>query len=359
MEPRPSLSPTGKLLQPFDSGSLWSVGQRGKGFCKDLRKHQTGKETGGERMLKVLGLQRLKQGKVKIGFALLLTWTCCLTHVNPYSQPSANLVHGQAPNFLFQTQMGNPLAEDTFTYQGGYIPQAFTNNSIPSYNGPMHPTVTPTSSYPFYTQPMYAPPNMHAYPNLAGPFVDSAGFVTPFVRWIEDYPLSDGLKMPSHIGSYDGKGDLNNLLHLFEGAVRMQKWLIYTDDTLQILGLHEEQRISGFVHSLRTRSLVEHLSTDLPSAYKGLMEKTYTWVEAREVATNGVSNDQRDGYERSKKSSWDNNKGQKNRDRFSPYQGPSHGLLPSLSKSPKEILAMEKAARSFEPPPNMFGSKRS
>ncbi|GKE42452.1 hypothetical protein Tco_1469736, partial [Tanacetum coccineum] len=33
----------------------------------DLRTHQTGKETGGEGMSNVLGLQRLKQGKVKIG----------------------------------------------------------------------------------------------------------------------------------------------------------------------------------------------------------------------------------------------------------------------------------------------------
>ncbi|GJV25023.1 hypothetical protein Tco_1377718 [Tanacetum coccineum] len=128
-------------------------------------------------------------------------------HANPYSQPSAGLVHGQALNFPFQTQIGNPPAGGTFTYhpQGGYIPQAFTNNSAPSYNGPMHPIVTPSSS--FYTQPMYAPPNIPAYPNLVGPFADSTGSVTPFVRWIEDYPLPDGLKMPSHIGSYDGKGD--------------------------------------------------------------------------------------------------------------------------------------------------------
>ncbi|GJS58242.1 reverse transcriptase domain-containing protein [Tanacetum coccineum] len=272
--------------------------------------------------------------------------------------------------------IGNPPARSTFAYhpQGGYIPQAFTNNSVPSYNGPMHPTVTPSSSYPF------APPNIPAYPNLAGPFANSAGSITLFVRWIEDYPLPDELKIPSHFGSYDGKGDPNNFLHLFEGAICMQKWLMhvschmftytlkdsariwwnsqktgsilnyedlkakfrshfsqqkkftkthlvvhnikqregestrafitrYTDDTLQILGLHEEQRISGLVHSLRTRSLVEHLSTDLPSTYKGLMEKTYTWVEAREVATNGVLNDRRDGFERSKKSSWDNNRG--------------------------------------------------
>ncbi|GJZ18205.1 reverse transcriptase domain-containing protein [Tanacetum coccineum] len=133
----------------------------------------------------------------------------------------------------------------------------------------------------------------------------------------------------------------------------------YADDTLQILGLHEEQRISGFVYGLRTQSLVEHLSTDLSSTYKGLMEKTYTWIEAREVATNGAPNDQRENFERSRKSSWDNNRGQKGRDRFSPYRAPNHGLLSSLSKIPREILATDKAARRFEQPPRMFGSRRS
>ncbi|GJW95752.1 reverse transcriptase domain-containing protein [Tanacetum coccineum] len=163
---------------------------------------------------------------------------------------------------------------------------------------------------------MYAPLNMPVYPNPTGSFANSTG-------------------------------DPDNFLHLFEGAIRMQKWLMpvachmftytlkdsariwwnsqktcsilnyedlkakfrshfsqekkftkthlavhnikqregestrafvtrYTNNTLQILGLHEEQRISGFIHGLRTRSLVEHLSTDLPSTYKGLMEKTYT-----------------------------------------------------------------------------------
>ncbi|GJT82776.1 reverse transcriptase domain-containing protein [Tanacetum coccineum] len=50
--------------------------------------------------------------------------------------------------------------------------------------------------------------------------------VTPFVCWIEDYPLLDGLKVPSHVGSYDEKGDPDNFLHLFERAIRMQKWLM-------------------------------------------------------------------------------------------------------------------------------------
>ncbi|GJR09900.1 reverse transcriptase domain-containing protein [Tanacetum coccineum] len=248
-----------------------------------------------------------------------------LTSVQGGHQPSTNM----GETSLLTTQMGNPPVGGTFAYhpQGGYIPQDFTNNSVPSYIGPIHPTVTPLSS------------------------------VTPFVRWIEDYPLPDRLKMPSHISSYDRKGDPNNFLHPFEGAIRMQKWLMpvachmftytlndsaricwnsqetcsilnykdlksmfrlhfsqpkkftkthlvvhnikqregestrafitrYTDDTLLILGLHKEQRISGFVHGLRTRSLVKHLSTDLPSTYKGLMEKTYTWVEARETPQN-------------------------------------------------------------------------
>ncbi|GJW40526.1 hypothetical protein Tco_0066371 [Tanacetum coccineum] len=225
------------------------------------------------------------------------------TPINPYSQPPMNLVPGQAPNILFQTQMGNPPAGGAFTYQGGYIPQAFTNNSVPLYNGPMHPTVTL-------------------------------------------------------------QGDPGNACYLFEGAIRMQKWLMpvachmftYTlkDSTrLWWNSLHEEQRISGFVHGLRTRSLFEHLSTDLPSTYKGLMEKTYTWVEAREVATNSVLNNQRDDSEISKKFSWGNNIRQKDRGRFSPYKGQNHKLLSNLVKSPREILTTEKVAKTFEQPPRL------
>ncbi|GKA57225.1 reverse transcriptase domain-containing protein [Tanacetum coccineum] len=262
---------------------------------------------------------------------------------------------------------------------------------------------------------MYTFPNKPAYasPNSIGLFPNPLGSVTPFVCWIEDYPHPDVLKMPSHIGFYDGKGDPDNFLHLFEGAIRMQKWLMsvdchmftytlkdstriwwnsqkvgsildykdlkakfrshfsqqkkftkthlavhnikqrenestrafitrYTDDTLQILGLHEYQRISGFIHGLRTRNLVKHLSTDLLPTYKGLMEKTYTWVEAREVATNGVSNDRRDSFERPRKSSWNNNKGQMDRSRSFPYKGESHKLLSNLVKILREILATKR-----------------
>nr|GEU52813.1 hypothetical protein [Tanacetum cinerariifolium] len=177
---------------------------------------------------------------------------------------------------------GNPSTEGTSAYhsQGGYTPQTFTNNDMPSYNRSMYPVVTPSNS---------------------------TGSVTPYVRWFKDYPLLNGLKMPSHIGSYDGKEDPDNFLYLFEGAIRMQKELM--------------PRISGSVPGLRTRSLIEHLSTDLPSTYKDLMEKTYIWIEAREVATNGAPNDQREYFKRSKKSTWDNNRGRKGKRRQGGDQG--------------------------------------
>ncbi|GJW00749.1 reverse transcriptase domain-containing protein [Tanacetum coccineum] len=203
--------------------------------------------------------------------------------------------------------------------------------------------------------------------------------------------------MPSHIGSYDRKGDPDNFLHLFEGAIRMQKWLMpvachmftytlkdfariwwnsqkassilnYEDLKAKFRSHFSQQKKFTKTHLAvnnikqregeSTRTFITRYTDDTLQIL-GLMEKTYTWDEVREVANNGTSSDRRDSFERSKKRSWDNKRGQKNKDRFSPYQGPNHGLLPNLSESSKEILATEKAARSFESPLKMFGSKRS
>ncbi|GKA01138.1 hypothetical protein Tco_0673803 [Tanacetum coccineum] len=65
---------------------------------------------------------------------------------------------------------------------------------------------------------------MHQPYDPTGLFAQSIGCITSFVRWIEDYPLPDGLKILPHVGSYDGKGTPDNYLHLFEGVIRMQKW---------------------------------------------------------------------------------------------------------------------------------------
>ncbi|GKD43500.1 hypothetical protein Tco_1268145, partial [Tanacetum coccineum] len=109
----------------------------------------------------------------------------------------------------------------------------------------------------------------------------------------------------------------------------------YTNDTLQILGLPKEHRISWFVHGLRTRSLVEFLSTDVPTTYKGLMEKTSTWIEEKDVATNGAPNDNKEGSKKfSKNFSWDHNKGKKkNRVRSWARNQPVPGVTTSDKRS--------------------------
>ncbi|GJW33627.1 putative nucleotidyltransferase, ribonuclease H [Tanacetum coccineum] len=194
-------------------------------------------------------------------------------------QPSTNMEGNLPPN-------GNPPAGGIFAYhpQGGYIPHTFTNNSVTSYNGPMHPTVSPSSNYPFYTQPIYAPPNMPVYPNPAGPFADSAGSVTPFVRWIEDYPLPDGLKMPSHIGSYDGKGDPDNFLHLFERVICMQKWLM--PDKTRYCHFHED-----YGHETNQCRELKH---QIKEAVKsGQLVHLVKWVKEKKEKTTGTSSEKR------------------------------------------------------------------
>ncbi|GJZ07994.1 hypothetical protein Tco_0542277 [Tanacetum coccineum] len=238
------------------------------------------------------------------------------TYVNPYSQPNMGISYGQPLSYHSHAQGGNCSFGGTFAYHSyeGYASQVPTSNHVPAYSRLMYPSTAPSNNYPFYTQPIHSLPNTPAYPNHSptGLFRDFTGCVTPFVCWIEDYPLPGGLKMPSQVHSYDEKGDPDNYFHLFEGAIH---------DTLQILGLHKEQRISGFVHGLKIRSLVEFLSTDLPTNYKGLMKTNYTWIKAKEVATNRAPNDHRESVDRFKKnSSWDNHKGKKNKDRELKHQ---------------------------------------
>ncbi|GKA15868.1 reverse transcriptase domain-containing protein [Tanacetum coccineum] len=249
---------------------------------------------------------------------------------------------------------------------------------------------------------MYAQPNILVCPNLypAGLFADPAGSMTPFVHWIEEYPLLDGLKMLSHVGSYDRKRDPNNFLHLFEGVIRMQKWLMpvacymftytlkdfariwwnsqkagsilnYKDLKVKFrLHFSQQKRFTKThlaVHNIKqekarvselsppARNLVEHLSIDLPSTYKGLMEKTYTWIEEREVTTNGAPNERRDNFKSPRKSSWDNGI-KKERTKTSDSQ---RGEKKEKSTTPAEapILMINQEEITF--PPVMKGSNSS
>nr|GEU78506.1 putative reverse transcriptase domain-containing protein [Tanacetum cinerariifolium] len=68
--------------------------------------------------------------------------------------------------------------------------------------------------------------------------------------------------------------------------------------TKTYLAVHNIMQREGEITKAFVTSLVEFLSTYLPTTYKGLTEKTYTWIKAKEVATNGALNDHREGFDR-------------------------------------------------------------
>ncbi|GKD91666.1 hypothetical protein Tco_1367173 [Tanacetum coccineum] len=229
------------------------------------------------------------------------------TYVNPYPQPNMGVAYGQPLSYLSHAQGGNP-----------------------TFGEP--PPIIPMGDMPH---------------NLLR---------------IEDYPLLDGLKMPSHVGSYDEKGDPDNYLHLFKGAIR--SILNYEDLKAKFWSHFSQQKkftkTHLAVHNIKqregenTRAFVTRYTYDALQIL-GLHEE-----QPREVATNGTPNDHREGFDGFKKnSSWDNNKGKKNRDKLSLYRGSNHGILSNLSKSSREIIATEKVGKTFKQPPRLIGSRRS
>ncbi|GJU77553.1 hypothetical protein Tco_1274623 [Tanacetum coccineum] len=161
----------------------------------------------------------------------------------------------------------------------------------------------------------------------------------PIVHWIIHYPLPDGLKCllmwvpmmeretptttcTSSKNSQKAGSIINyeDLKAKFQLHFSQQKKIIKMHLAVHNIKQKERERTRAFF--TRTRILVDFLSTDLPTTYKGLMEKTYTRIEAREVATNRTLNDHREGFDRFKKnSSWDNSRGKRNRGKISPYRG--------------------------------------
>ncbi|GJR64887.1 reverse transcriptase domain-containing protein [Tanacetum coccineum] len=62
---------------------------------------------------------------------------------------------------------------------------------------------------------------------------------------------------------------------------------LYTDETAQINKLNEDQRIAGFIHKVKIKSLVKFVSTEVLESYNQLIEKVYSWLQAEETALEG------------------------------------------------------------------------
>ncbi|GKB89570.1 hypothetical protein Tco_0961842 [Tanacetum coccineum] len=109
--------------------------------------------------------------------------------------------------------------------------------------------------------------------------------------------------------------------------------------------------------------MVKFIPTELPISYDRLMEKTYSWLQAKEMTFEGkpiTFMDSNFGDKAQKGRLWEGS-GKKNRykrDRFSPYKEPNHGILQSLTKIPREILISEKVGKTFVKPPKMVTKAR-
>lgn len=130
----------------------------------------------------------------------------------------------------------------------------------------------------------------------------------------------------------------------------------YTNETQEIAELPESQRVSGLIHGLRTIALIEHLSVDLPKTYNDLKNKALIWLDLKETAANSIRAPIQDGDLSSGKRKHQNMGGKDGRQRhpFNRDEG-TRNLAPlaELTKSPRQILATERAARTFTQPPKM------
>ncbi|GJV65162.1 hypothetical protein Tco_1475990 [Tanacetum coccineum] len=59
-----------------------------------------------------------------------------------------------------------------------------------------------------------------------GGYRNDEGSPSPLVRWIEEFQLPNGLRIPPHVGYYDGKGDPDDFINAFKGATKMEKWVM-------------------------------------------------------------------------------------------------------------------------------------
>ncbi|GKA69927.1 hypothetical protein Tco_0775991, partial [Tanacetum coccineum] len=97
----------------------------------------------------------------------------------------------------------------------------------PSYTYPY----APYSNVPFNQPQTYQPTSMGRNPTYGG--------YPPYYPFLDHH-----LSLPTHnYGTYDGKGDPDNFLHLFDGAIRMQKWIMLVACHMFTYTLQDSTRI--------------------------------------------------------------------------------------------------------------------
>nr|GEY13836.1 reverse transcriptase domain-containing protein [Tanacetum cinerariifolium] len=208
----------------------------------------------------------------------------------------------------------------------------------------------------------------------------------PLTPRIRNFESSRRTRMPNNVKTYDGTGDPEDHVKVFQAATQVERWAMPTwchmfnstligtardpveihnikqrdgetiedfmerfkAETGRMKGAPKCMRISGFMRRVNNPELTKRLNEHVPKIMEEMMITTTAFIQGKAAATSKKKGDV----------SWkaqDQSKRQ-NSDKRSDFQGHSKegrgsNRFTPLTRTPKEILAAE--ASKFQPPPPM------
>nr|GEW73098.1 reverse transcriptase domain-containing protein [Tanacetum cinerariifolium] len=152
--------------------------------------------------------------------------------------------------------------------------------------------------------------------------------IDPFTARIRNSEVPKRTRMPVNVKTYDGTGDPNVHLKIFQAASKIER------------GAPECMKISGIMHEITNPDLIKKLNDNIPKSVDEMMSVTTAFLRGEVVAANQSKkkaspawkhheSDHRPNFD--KRLDFKNqHKSSRRQDRFTP-----------LTKTPKEILAMD------------------
>nr|GEZ98407.1 reverse transcriptase domain-containing protein [Tanacetum cinerariifolium] len=214
--------------------------------------------------------------------------------------------------------------------------------------------------------------------------------VNPFTPRIRNFESSRNTRMPNNIKTYDGTGDPEDHVKIFQAAAQVERWAMptwchmfnstligaamkkYVKDPVEIHNIKQREGetledfmerfkietgrmkgapecmwISGFMHGINNLELIKRLNEHVPKTMEEMMIATTAFIRGETAAA------------RKKKGhgSWKpQDQPKKHADKSPNFRGHSRdgrgtNRFTPLTRTPKEILAAE--ANKFQPPPPM------
>ncbi|GJV37659.1 hypothetical protein Tco_1410136 [Tanacetum coccineum] len=176
---------------------------------------------------------------------------------------------------------------------------------------------------------------------------------TPQIRHF-DFPRT---RMPSHVKTYDGSGDPEDHLKLFQSAAKTERWAMptYKAEVLDVEGASKCMKIFGFMHGITHPELIKRLYEKIPRSMDEMYRVTTSFLQG-EVAAFSHSRKKAPALWRQPEEGNKPNfkKGFKNKQRSN--RKPDRFSL--LTKTSKEIFALEKEKFKALPPMVTLAEKR-